>query len=145
MRKGRISQVNQIYLITTVTYQRKALFSDFRCGRIITHELMHADGNQYTDTLAYVVMPDHLHWLISLSDKASLSMVVGAMKRHSARQVNKFLNRTGQPVWQRGFHDHALRSEESVIEAARYIIANPLRAGLAKRVGDYPLWDAVWL
>jgi putative transposase len=38
-----------------------------------------------------------------------------------------------------------LRNEESVIDAARYIIANPLRAGLVKRVGDYPLWDAVWL
>jgi REP element-mobilizing transposase RayT len=106
---------------------------------------MHADTYEHTETLAYVVMPDHLHWLFSLTGKASLSEIVGAMKRHSARQVNGLLNRPYTPVWQRGFQDHALRSEESVIGAARYIIANPLRAGLVKRVGDYPLWDAVWL
>jgi hypothetical protein len=32
-----------------------------------------------------------------------------------------------------------------VLNAARYIVANPLRAGLTRRLGDYPLWDAIWL
>jgi REP element-mobilizing transposase RayT len=103
---------------------------------------MHADSFEYTQTLAFVIMPDHMHWLFSLTDKASLSEVVGAMKRHSSRQVNVFLNQPGTPIWQRGFHDHALRNDQSVIDVARYIIANPLRAGLVRRVGD---WDAVWL
>nr|EPB97991.1 hypothetical protein L321_00197 [Pseudomonas plecoglossicida NB2011] len=49
------------------------------------------------------------------------------------------------PVWQAGYHDRALRREEDVVMAARYIIANPLRAGLADKVGDYPHWDAVWV
>jgi len=43
------------------------------------------------------------------------------------------------------FHYHALRNEESIKAAARYIIANPLRAGLVQRIEDYPLWDALWL
>jgi len=51
----------------------------------------------------------------------------------------------GHSVWQDGFHDHALRREEDLKEVARYIIANPVRAGLVTRVGDYPLWDACWL
>lgn len=38
-----------------------------------------------------------------------------------------------------------MRYDEDLLKAARYIIANPLRARLVKRVGDYPLWDAVWL
>jgi hypothetical protein len=38
-----------------------------------------------------------------------------------------------------------LRREEDVLSVARYIVVNPLRAGLVARVGDYPLWDAVWL
>lgn len=48
-------------------------------------------------------------------------------------------------VWQRGFHDRALRQEEDLIATARYVVANPLRAGLVDRIGDYPWWDAVWL
>jgi hypothetical protein len=61
-----------------------------------------------------------------------------------ARRTNAALQRRG-PLWDVGFHDHALRSDESVIHAARYIVANPVRAGLVKRVGDYPFWDAIWL
>lgn len=50
-----------------------------------------------------------------------------------------------QALWQDGFHDHALRAEEDVVEVARYVVSNPLRAGLVRCLGDYPLWDAVWL
>lgn len=106
---------------------------------------MRSDGCEWSQTLAFVVMPDHLHWLFSLAGNASLSGVVGNIKRHSARKVNELTDRRGLPVWQRGYHDHALRSEDAVIEVARYLVANPLRAGIARRVGDYPLWDAMWL
>ena len=44
-----------------------------------------------------------------------------------------------------GFHDHALREEENLLHAARYIVANLKRAGLVQRVSDYPYWDAIWL
>ena len=42
-------------------------------------------------------------------------------------------------------YDHALRKDEDVKKIARYIIANPLRAGLVEKIEDYPYWDAVWL
>jgi hypothetical protein len=51
----------------------------------------------------------------------------------------------GQPVWQRGYHDHAVRREEDIKSLARYVIANPVRAGLTHSVGSYPHWDAAWL
>ncbi|MCP6134586.1 hypothetical protein NL393_35965, partial [Klebsiella pneumoniae] len=49
------------------------------------------------------------------------------------------------PIWQVGYHDRALRHDSDVRNIARYIITNPVRAGLVARVGDYPHWDAVWL
>ena len=48
-------------------------------------------------------------------------------------------------LWQRGFHDRALRREEDLVRMARYVVANPLRAGLVEKLGDYPLWDAIWV
>jgi uncharacterized protein with ACT and thioredoxin-like domain len=48
-------------------------------------------------------------------------------------------------IWQQDFHDHALRMEEDVKSVARYIVANPLRAGLVMKIGDYSHWDAKWL
>jgi hypothetical protein len=49
------------------------------------------------------------------------------------------------PVWQKTFHDAGLREDDDVKAAARYLVANPVRAGLAECVGDYPYWNAVWL
>ncbi|MGJ0431088.1 REP-associated tyrosine transposase [Methylobacter sp.] len=89
-------------------------------------------------------MPDHLHWLVALGDRTELSAAVKMFKVSSARRVNDFLQRSGS-LWQRAYYDHALRRDEDVKKIARYIVANPLRAGLVEHIGDYPLWDAMWL
>jgi REP element-mobilizing transposase RayT len=89
-------------------------------------------------------MPDHLHWLLQLHRGKTLSAIVNDVKAHSARRINQLLGRRGR-VRQKGFHDHALRKDEDVVATARYILRNPLRAGIARRLGDYPLWDAKWI
>jgi len=94
--------------------------------------------------LAWVLMPDHVHWLLQLGETDSLGEVIGRLKSASSRHTNRALNRTG-PLWSKAFHDHALREEEDLQAVARYIVANPLRAGLIKRIGDYPFWNAIWL
>ena len=145
LRKGRVSLKGHIYLVTAVTHQRQPVFADLNAGRIVVREMMRSVIFGDTDTLAFVVMPDHLHWMFSIAGKRTLSSVVGAVKRHSARQINEIVSINGNSIWQRGFHDHALRRDEDIVHAARYIVANPLRAGLVSKIGDYPLWDAVWL
>lgn len=94
--------------------------------------------------LAWVLMPDHVHWLIQLGDHGSLSDVISRLKSASARGANRAMGRRGS-LWAPAFHDHALRAEEDLRHSARYVIANPVRAGLVKRVGDYPFWGAMWL
>jgi len=145
LRKGRCTLPGQVYLVTAASYRRQAFFSELALGRLVVHEFMRSAAMNHAHTLAFVVMPDHFHWLMSLGFPLPLSGVVDNVKGHSARSVNTVLGRAGMPVWQRGFHDHALRREESVKDVARYIVANPLRAGLVRRVEDYALWDAEWL
>ncbi|MCP1606267.1 REP element-mobilizing transposase RayT [Pseudomonas citronellolis] len=89
-------------------------------------------------------MPDHAHWLLELGKGERLETSVGRLKAVSARQLNDWRMAHGA-VWAAAFHDHALRREEDLLPTARYIIANPVRAGLTRRVGDYPFWNAVWL
>jgi REP element-mobilizing transposase RayT len=93
---------------------------------------------QRANTVAFVVMPDHLHWLMQLGEVATLSQVVRGVKSLTS-------HRLGYPVWQRGYHDHAVRRDEDLKAMSRYVIANPIRAGLVSCVGDYPHWDAVWV
>lgn len=137
LRKGRFSQAGQIYHVTTVTLGRRAVFADWVRGRKVVAALQSVANEGKADTLCFVVMPDHLHWLLSLQ-QGTLSEVVRLVKGRSARACDGRL-------WQPNYHDHALRKEEDLQATARYIVANPLRAGLVRRLGDYPLWDAVWL
>jgi hypothetical protein len=73
-----------------------------------------------------------------------LGCVVGSIKSRCTQTVNRMTEREG-PLWQTGYHDRAIRDGEELLPFARYIVANPLRAGLVEKIGDYPLWDANWL
>ena len=129
---------NQIYLVTTVTASREPVFASFTHARQAVRCFHDKDIARQAQTLAFVVMPDHIHWLLQLEAGGDLSNVVRLYKA-------KVTMGLGGNVWQRGFHDHALRRDEDMRGVAQYIIANPVRAGLVKSVGDYPHWDAIWL
>jgi len=138
LRKGRYSEPGRIYLVTSVTRNRCPIFADLSAARCLIHSLMTEQEMERAVTLAYVVMPDHLHWLFELGEEAELSAVVRAVKAVTARRI-------GSPVWQDGFHDRAMRRDEDLAAMARYVVANPLRAGLVSTLRDYPHWDAIWL
>ena len=137
LRKGRVSELGRHYLITACTLNRKPYFNDFHSARNVIQALRHHDTLEQTQMLAFVVMPDHIHWLFTLRND-SLSKIVGSFKSWVSHSL-------GVKLWQSGFHDRAVRQNESLIAISRYIVANPLRAGLVDRIGDYPHWDAVWL
>lgn len=140
--KGRISIANQVYLVTTVTHQRRPLFLDLQLGRLVVGCMRELEAKQLARSLAFVVMPDHVHWLLQLGQQQALSKLIQLFKGRSARHINLARQDHGQ-LWQHGFHERAVRSEESLVEAARYVIMNPVRAGLVASAGEYSLWDTV--
>ena len=143
LRLGRFAEPNRIYLLTTNTLGRQPVFNDVALGRLVVAQFRAAQDQDCANSLAWVVMPDHFHWLIELQ-RGSLSGLMQRTKSLSTKLVNRC---TGRKIslWQQGFHDRALRREEDLVKLARYIVANPLRAGLVERLGDYPLWDAIWV
>jgi putative transposase len=144
LRKGRTSSVGQIYFITTTTAKRKPIFENFNAAwtaaRTVEDKTILIDAK----LLAWVLMPDHFHCLLALDAQKSLQQMMNRLKSASARRVNQALGYKGS-LWDKGYYDHALRQEEDLLATARYIVANPVRAGLVKRVGDYPFWNAIWL
>ena len=138
LRKGRHSQPAGVYLITTVTLNRAGIFADFEAARTLVRILNHPQDRLRYSTLAYVLMPDHLHCLLQLGEQENLSQCVQRVKSLSAKAIRPDL-------WQKGFHDRAVREEDDLVRIARYVIANPVRAGLVSRVGAYSHWDAIWV
>ncbi|NUU37293.1 transposase [Pseudomonas sp. C2B4] len=143
LRLGRFAEPNRIYLLTTNTFARAPVFSDFALGRLVVAQFRAAQDLGRVHSLAWVVMPDHFHWLIDLQ-QGSLSELMQRTKSFSTKAVSRFTGRQTR-LWQQGFHDRALRRDEDLVKVARYIVANPLRAGLVDKLGDYPLWDAIWV
>ena len=135
--KGRYSHSECCYFITTVTLHRKSIFQELTAGRVVVEELMTLQLDNWASTLCYVVMPDHLHWLMHLHHD-ELGKVMQRIKGRTSKRL-------GGKLWQQRYYDHAVRTDEDIRKLARYIVANPLRKGLVDSIGDYPLWDAVWL
>ena len=138
-----MSGPTNVYLVTAVTFDRRPYFGNLRHGRTLVNNIRAQDVAGRTDTIAYVVMPDHFHWLFTLVTDTSLAAIVKRVKGSSARNINALSGGAG-PVWQPSFHDHAVRREESLVAMAQYVVMNPVRAGLVQHSGDYSLWDCVW-
>ena len=77
-----------------------------------------------------LLMPDHLHMLVSVPGDADLSNLVRDFKRITAK--------IAKIRWQRNFFDHRLRHDESEAEKFEYICQNPVRAGLAAAADEWP-------
>ncbi len=144
LRRGRSSETGRIYLITFCTADRADLFSDRECARAFILSLNSGSVLKQSNLLCWVLMPDHWHGLVELGPADTLSTLTGRIKGATARAINSS-RKTRGCVWSDGFHDHALRIQEDLINVARYIVLNPVRAGLVRRVGAYPFWDAIWL
>jgi len=80
-----------------------------------------------------LLMPDHLHSLISFPPDRAMKKVVSTWKEIIAKKTSV--------TWQRDFFDHRLRAEESYDEKAHYIRMNPVRAGLTAKPED---WAFTW-
>jgi REP-associated tyrosine transposase len=118
-------------------------FSSAARDLILKHCLY--DQGKRIDLHAAVVMPDHVHLLLTpLTDDLGwpypLPLILKLIKGTSARSVNK-LDGTLGPVWQEESFDHVLRSDENFADTVEYIRQNPVRKKLVARAEDYPwLW-----
>jgi REP element-mobilizing transposase RayT len=85
----------------------------------------------------FSLMPNHLHGVLIFaaagesadrrSDKTSLSDVVGTFKAAVTRQCASHGDRTRERIWQRGYYEHVIRTEEDLTRIRDYIIDNPLK------------------
>jgi putative transposase len=142
LRAGRVSLPGHVYLLTAVTAYRRPLFRNVDAARQVCCCIHDAATWGDATVLCWVLMPDHWHGLVQLGQRDGLSVVMARFKAAAARQL-----RCNQPglVWGRGYHDRAIRRDEDVRVVARYIVGNPIRAGLAAHVLDYPYWNCIWL
>lgn len=100
---------------------------------------LHAGGVADYHLHAWVLMPNHAHFLIT--PRIDPSVAFRRLKGVSAREANKLLNLTGRPFWQRESYDHLVRDPDEFRRIENYILENPVRAGIARTAAEYP-WSS---
>ena len=116
-------------------YQRKSVFTENALVSVLVDQISEAARVWQFAILAYCFMPDHLHLLAEAeTDDASLVRFAHAVKlrtAHAYRRVSK------GALWQKGYFEHILRDDELTPIVAKYVLANPVRAGLCREPDDY--------
>ena len=137
-----------LYFVTICAFERQNLFQhqDFR--EIAVQALARIPTQEHARHVAMdesVVMPNHVHVIFEFTDypaqaiglaptgqlgnavRGSLGVVVGRYKTAVTTRINKLRQRTGLPVWQRGYYERIIRDEGELRSIRRYIQENPLR------------------
>ena len=91
---------------------------------------------------SHVIMPNHVHVLVSPVEGKSLSSAIAGWKRFSATRIHKASGDTGS-LWQKDYFARLIRDWDHFLNVARYIRRNPVKAGLAK--GSFLLHEAPWI
>ncbi len=95
---------------------------------VVEATFRHFDGQRYA-LGEFVIMPNHVHALVTLAPGEDVPSLLHSWKSFSAKAINRIMGRTGA-VWQHESYDHIVRSEEQLVHYGRYIRANPEKAGL---------------
>jgi putative transposase len=115
-----------IYFVTSITSNRRRLFQIPANAELFIETLQHYGREDNYKLHAFVVMPDHIHLLLT-PQGITLERVMGLIKGGFSHRLASKL-----PVWQRGFTDHRIRDDRDLEIRREYIHQNPVRARIAE-------------
>lgn len=115
---------------------------------VVTESLRFRDQDVY-DLDTFCVTSNHVHVVFTPREKGdggyyALPAIMHSLKRHTARQANQLLRRTGT-FWQQEFYDHVIRNEAELQRVRLYVINNPVKASLVSQWHEWPWTYCQWL
>ena len=110
-------------------------------AQLVADSLHHRDDTVY-ELLAYCIMPNHMHVVFrplpdADNDTLSVTAIMQSLKGYTAYEANRLLDLRAQ-FWQRESYDHWVRDEKELLRIIRYVISNPVKAGLTDHWQNWP-------
>jgi len=127
--------LDRTFFVTTVTWRRTPLFRQPRAAELIMDVLHHYLEQEKYSLHEFVIMPDHLHLLLTPAAEVSLERAMQLVKGGFSFRLGKAKRGV---VWQESFTNHRIRDEQDFEHHAEYIRMNPVRVGLVDRPELYP-------
>ena len=132
MRQHPKMDCDRVFFITTVTAQRQPIFRRDDAANLLLETLAHYRDQQRYLLHEFVIMPDHLHALLTPSPEVSLERAMQFIKGGFS-----FRLKARGPVWQASFTNHRVRDLEDYENHREYIWMNPVRALLVAKPEAY--------
>ena len=136
----RYQHAGQLHYITFTCYHRTPNLDDLRARELFERTLERVRRWYGFCVSGYVVMPEHVHLLVSEPERANLAVAIQLLKQIVSRKLK---TPTAAPFWQRRYYDFNLRSSAKFGEKLDYMHNNPVRRGLVERPQDWP-WSSYW-
>ncbi len=129
----RFQQARHLHFITFSCYRRRPRLSPQ--NRIVFEQALERMRRKYGFFVAgYVLMPEHLHLLMSEPARRMLATALQGIKQAVSRRVG---TQDGEPFWQARYYDFNVISERKIIEKLKYMHRNPVKRGLCARPEDW--------
>jgi putative transposase len=123
------------YFLTICTERRRFVFVSAATGRAARDALLRTAAAYRFAVVAYCFMPDHLHVLVEgLAPDSDFRKFVAMYKQRSGFEHRRM---HGQKLWQEGYFERILRSDEGLLPVVAYILGNPVRAALCEVASAY--------
>ena len=129
----RFHESRQLHFLTFSCYRRRANFGE--CSRSYFECALERVRQSYGMCVyGYVVMPEHVHLLVSEPEQKTLARAMQSLKQSVARTLAL---RAKDPFWQARYYDFNVWSEKKFVEKLRYLHRNPVERGLVKQPEDW--------
>jgi REP-associated tyrosine transposase len=124
------------YFVTTKTWEHRAIFQvPENADTLISVIFRHRDRAAF-QMHEFVVMPNHLHLLLTPSDETSLEKAIQLIKGGSSFEIHRIRGHKME-IWQPGFHEATVRDEGDYLGRRNYIRSNPVDARLVIQAEDW--------
>ena len=124
------------YFITAGTHCKQYLLQSDRMAELFCRKLLEFRDNGKFFLHAFVVMPDHIHLLLTVTDGLTLERVMQFIKGGFSHEAGRLAGST-EPFWQKSFVDRRVRDSAECVKVVEYIYQNPVRAGLVGSAEEF--------
>ena len=119
------------------------LLKDDVFAKIVADAMKHFDGKRY-DLLAWCVMPNHVHAVLTLREGEALEKIMHSWRSFTAHEIHHYTEEEGA-LWQKESYDHLVRDGEDLKNQVRYVVENPAKAGLVGWKWAGCVYPEVWM
>lgn len=153
-KRLRICSDSSTYFLTFVVWRRTPIFALGSCARVVIDTLAFYIERKTFELHSYVIMPDHIHLVLTTVDGRRPGQVVGPVKSYISHLLSGFqflrsdktasalFSPTGFRLWLPRFDEVTIRNDGMLARCLEYVHSNPVKSGLAVEASKYPYSSA---